>query len=259
MVNETGQPYAYTGDDPVNAVDPLGLCSTQGSFLVPGACHWTSHSWVTQTENTLQGQKGGGFSITNGLKAVADYGAAIGSVVTSTATLGHVQISAPYCGFGWASDVGTGFGYVAIGLLGGGAGAAGEVADGTATVEEVEAGEQAVNAADVGGGGAGSEYGPFYRLESPTQTPETAALQESSGEIWGHSAQGSDIPSVKAYNGPLPEGARGIEFTTDTPPTPTGMIKPGQIAQWYSGSPGVEDIDSNTVRIRCTVTLNTQC
>ena len=25
MVEETGQPYAYTGDDPVNGVDPLGL------------------------------------------------------------------------------------------------------------------------------------------------------------------------------------------------------------------------------------------
>jgi RHS repeat-associated protein len=26
MADETGQPYAYTGDDPVNGVDPLGLC-----------------------------------------------------------------------------------------------------------------------------------------------------------------------------------------------------------------------------------------
>jgi hypothetical protein len=26
LVDETGQPYAYTGDDPVNAIDPLGLC-----------------------------------------------------------------------------------------------------------------------------------------------------------------------------------------------------------------------------------------
>jgi hypothetical protein len=59
-VDATGQPYAYTGDDPVNGVDPLGLCSTQGSFLVSGACHWTSKSWVAQTETTLQSQKGGG-------------------------------------------------------------------------------------------------------------------------------------------------------------------------------------------------------
>jgi acyl-CoA synthetase (AMP-forming)/AMP-acid ligase II len=115
MVDATGQPYAYTGDNPVNATDPLGLCSTSGgTFLVSGACHWTSRSWVSQTESTLQGQKGGGFSITNGLKAVADYGAGIGNVVTSTVTLGHVQITAPYCGFGWASDTGTIFGTLAI-------------------------------------------------------------------------------------------------------------------------------------------------
>jgi hypothetical protein len=27
LVNETGQPYQYTGDNPVNSTDPLGLCS----------------------------------------------------------------------------------------------------------------------------------------------------------------------------------------------------------------------------------------
>jgi RHS repeat-associated protein len=144
MVDATGQPYAYAGDNPIDGVDPLGLCSTQGSFLVPGACQWTSKSWVAQTESTLQGQKGGGFSITNGLKAVADYGAAIGNVVTSTVTLGHVQITAPYCGFGWASDVGTGFGYVALAALTGGAGGAADVATGAETVEEAEAGASAL-------------------------------------------------------------------------------------------------------------------
>ena len=140
---ETGQPYAYTGDNPVTGVDPLGLCSSNGIFLVPGACDYASKSWVSQAESTLKSQEGGGFSITNGLKAVADYGAAIGSVVTSTVTLGHVKISAPYCGFGWASDVGTGFGYVALAALTGGSGGAAEVADGAETVEEAEAGAQA--------------------------------------------------------------------------------------------------------------------
>ena len=149
LVDETGQPYAYSGDDPVNNTDPLGLCSTSGgTFLVSGACHWTSRSWVSQTENTLQGQKGGGFSITNGLKAVADYGAGFGNAVVSTVTLGHVHIAPPYCGFGWASDVGMGYGYVALAVLGGGAGGAEEVSDGAATVEEVEAEGQA---ADQGG------------------------------------------------------------------------------------------------------------
>jgi hypothetical protein len=36
-VNETGQPYAYTGDDPVNAVDPLGMTSEGYCFNVTGS------------------------------------------------------------------------------------------------------------------------------------------------------------------------------------------------------------------------------
>jgi hypothetical protein len=32
MVQETGQPYAYTGDDPVNGVDPLGLYWGEGTL-----------------------------------------------------------------------------------------------------------------------------------------------------------------------------------------------------------------------------------
>jgi Bacterial EndoU nuclease len=32
MVNETGQPYLYAGDDPVNGVDPDGLCLFGGSW-----------------------------------------------------------------------------------------------------------------------------------------------------------------------------------------------------------------------------------
>ena len=57
LVDETGQPYAYTGDDPVNGTDPLGLCSSRGIFLVPGACHFTSRAWVAQVEGDFQLQK----------------------------------------------------------------------------------------------------------------------------------------------------------------------------------------------------------
>ena len=68
----------------------------------------------------------------------------------------------------------------------------------------------------------------YHRLESPTQTWEVAAMQQASGQVWGAPARNfyqSDIPSVKAYIGPLPEGARGIEFTTSVSPTPgTGGI-----------------------------------
>lgn len=57
-------------------------------------------------------------------------------------------------------------------------------------------------------------YGPFHRLETPTQTTADALKQVASGEIWGKPARWSDIPSVKAYRGTVPPGDRGIEFTT---------------------------------------------
>jgi hypothetical protein len=56
----------------------------------------------------------------------------------------------------------------------------------------------------------------------------------------------SDIPSVKAYEGPLPENARGIEFSTPVEPYPYGV--PGK-PTWPRGHPGVLDIDGDTVGI----------
>jgi len=204
MVDETGQPYAYTEDDPVNGTDPLGLCSTSGgTFLVSGACHWTSRSWVSQTENTLQGQKGGGFSITNGLKAVADYGAGIGNAAVSTVTLGHVHVAPPYCGFGWASDVGMGYGYVALAVLGGGAGGAAEVSDGAATVEEVEAEGQAADAEEAvetasrpasvfwSGGGAAKDAATDYATSTGGSTLEMTPA----GQALEAATQGMDYVS----------------------------------------------------------------
>jgi hypothetical protein len=60
----------------------------------------------------------------------------------------------------------------------------------------------------------------YHRKESPTQTPETAKQQEISGELWGYPSITSDEPKVKAYDGPLRDGERGIEFTTDVDPDP---------------------------------------
>lgn len=57
LVAETGQSYVYTGDDPVNGVDPLGLCTSNGIFLVPGACDFTSRAWVAEVEGYFEVQK----------------------------------------------------------------------------------------------------------------------------------------------------------------------------------------------------------
>jgi RHS repeat-associated protein len=109
-------------------------------------------------------------------------------------------------------------------------------------------------------GNKAAEARTFHRLESPTQTAEIAAAQQASGEIWGRTPRGGDVPTVQAYEGPLPEGTRGVEFTTDAPPS---SVNPGSSeARWREGSPGVE---SRTVNgedfavIGCTVTRNTQC
>ncbi len=58
----------------------------------------------------------------------------------------------------------------------------------------------------------------FQRFETPTQSPADAAKQAASGEVWGRAPRYSPIPQVQAYDGPLPRGSRGIEFTTDVPP-----------------------------------------
>jgi hypothetical protein len=106
---------------------------------------------------------------------------------------------------------------------------------------------------------AAGSYGPFHRLESPTQTPATAALQEANGGVWGATARGGLNPTVKAYQGPLPPGARGVEFTTPVRPSDVGLGRPGDIAIWRRGSPGVVDVDDDYVKIGCMVVRNTQC
>jgi hypothetical protein len=67
-------------------------------------------------------------------------------------------------------------------------------------------------------GGEGSPKRLYHRIESPTQPAEIALVQRQTGKLRGYPALGSIIPKVKAYDGPLPEGKRGIEFTTDVPP-----------------------------------------
>jgi Bacterial EndoU nuclease len=121
-VDETGQPYAYTGDDPVNGTDPLGLCNLpSGAYLVPGACQWTSQSWVLQTEATVEAQgHSSGFSITRGLEGVADFGEGAANTVVSGVTLGHQHVGESFSCVGtWQYDVGQAYGLVAVGALGG--------------------------------------------------------------------------------------------------------------------------------------------
>jgi hypothetical protein len=69
--------------------------------------------------------------------------------------------------------------------------------------------------------------------------------------IEGGANWGSSEPSVDAYRGNLPEGAKGYEFTT--PAEPRAGTPPGK-AQWIEGQPGVTSLPNGRVSIPCTVT-----
>lgn len=92
----------------------------------------------------------------------------------------------------------------------------------------------------------------YHRRASPTQTPEDAARQKASGELWGRPPLGSTIPAVQAYVGPLPPGAQGIEFATDVVPDPGAP--PGQ-AYWRGPRAGVT-VDNDVAMIRIVITRN---
>lgn len=93
----------------------------------------------------------------------------------------------------------------------------------------------------------------YHHLESRNQTPNDAARQELSGEVWGRSSLGSFIPKVKAYRGPLPEGARGIEFLTDVPPD----VESARVRVDWSGPRRGVRIEGDSAKIQVVVTKNT--
>lgn len=78
----------------------------------------------------------------------------------------------------------------------------------------------------------------FHRLADLNEMTKV----RRSGELWGKAravAFGNGPASVKAYVGPLPNGARGYAFETETPPTRFGMHLGMRKAEWVEGSPGV--------------------
>jgi hypothetical protein len=94
----------------------------------------------------------------------------------------------------------------------------------------------------------------YHRLASTTQTAADAAMQEASGEIWGRAPRDSDIPKVKAYPGPLPPGAKGVEFTTDV--EPDRGSRPS-LPAWSGPRAGVI-VEGDFAKIRVTIIKNMQ-
>jgi hypothetical protein len=87
------------------------------------------------------------------------------------------------------------------------------------------------------------EISTYHRFVSSTQTPADIEEQIRSLEIWGkaaHNVYQSDIPKVKAFVGSLPQGKKGIEFTTDVSPD---LNTPPYLATWSGNRPGVTTED----------------
>jgi hypothetical protein len=95
-----------------------------------------------------------------------------------------------------------------------------------------------------------ASYGPFHRLGDSAEAIDSI---KSSGELRGNPPTNffqSDIPKVKAYDGPLLAGAKGFEFTTPIAPD-VGHV-PGK-PTWSPSTPGVSNVNGQAV-IPCTVT-----
>jgi hypothetical protein len=81
-------------------------------------------------------------------------------------------------------------------------------------------------------------YGPFHRYQNAALNHAVLATGKLKGRRRRNIYAGA-VPAVKAYPGPLPSGARGIEFMTAVAPHPFQAPE----ASWPEGHPGVEVID----------------
>jgi hypothetical protein len=82
-----------------------------------------------------------------------------------------------------------------------------------------------------------ARFGPFHRRCEPR--PKEVEQITASGQIWGRVRRNffaGLIPAVKAWDGPLPADAVGVEFFTDVQPDSSSV--PGW-PEWTEGSRGV--------------------
>jgi hypothetical protein len=107
MVEETGQPYAYTGDDPVNETDPLGLWGWNPISDVTQAAHDVGH--YVNTHKAAIAEVAAGVTIvvvvvaaTVATGGIADFAfAAIGTAAEEGGTVGALEgfTAAAHAGF----------------------------------------------------------------------------------------------------------------------------------------------------------------
>lgn len=106
------------------------------------------------------------------------------------------------------------------------------------------------------------EYGPYYRVDSTSQTAADAKKMVESRELWGREPFGSDVPQAQAYTEPK-EGRPFLEFWTFV--EPRADVAPPEI-RWHpndplpaarrAGDPGVR-LEDGYAKISIRVTRNT--
>ena len=178
LVQSTGQPYTYAGSDPVNGVDPAGLC--------PWGLGWACNVGNFLTDHSRW-------------RAEANYLAGVGNGLT----LDQLHLSEPYCNsLDWTYGVGSGFGF-AITVVGAATGAEalfGGAANGSIAVEARPPGYDATT----------WEYRASSRLSNPENSywdPQGGEWRYHPEDPW-HNAHG-DYNPWDTYNSPWQHTDRG--------------------------------------------------
>jgi hypothetical protein len=187
-VYETGQPYAYAGDDPVDNTDPTGASIISSAWDDTGG-------QVVHGVKTAAVDTGHFFSDPNRWRNEANYWAGVGNGIVSTVTLGQVGISEPYCGsLPWAYDVGTGFGF-ALTAVGGGV-----------AIDAIRGAVGAGEGIDIAEGQAGH----IFRDAPGHLADDTAANRELLQQTAGNPDNyvGTDSNGVATYRQNLPNGTQ---------------------------------------------------
>jgi hypothetical protein len=151
-VAKTGEPYAYTGDDPVNGVDPTGRlgCSTLGFLGLSSACHNTVKTVKHVTHDVVRVANEAGLDVKVAGRwayhhpqiialalAVAAIPATGGLSIALTA--GAVTANATAAVQDALNDKWTSFGFDLLGVVGGGAQAFSDVSELVDTAQSANA------------------------------------------------------------------------------------------------------------------------
>ncbi|CAM4132194.1 hypothetical protein F901_03000 [Acinetobacter dispersus] len=217
-------PYAYAGSNPVMNVDPSGLDFTTGF----GGMLFETYNWAT----------GNGFDWQNVKGAFQD------------GYNGQGSFNNQYANMAWAATNDL----MNFGTLGGGTIIKNTVQLGVKQLDNViqmtKFSSPKLEFRSIDFVGPPKMYGPYHRLGDSMENIQSI---KNSKELFGNPPTNffrSDIPKVKAYEGSLPNGAKGFEFYTPTKPN-GGGYKPGTVRLWSEPN---AIIRNDQAIIRCIVT-----